>query len=132
MIMSIVMQFLTMGGLFTLFKNQVVGHLISADILNVNFFFFQTVWGLKHLWGCVLSVESLWAVFVYSWVFTDEQMKMLLCYATLPWLAMATKRHVWFSRGTARFQVAAVSSGSDASLHLLLPNMHSKQSPGWS
>lgn len=49
MIMSIVMQFLTMGGLFTLFKNQVVGHLISADILNVNFFFSQTVWGLKHL-----------------------------------------------------------------------------------
>lgn len=46
MIMSIVMQFLTMGGLFTLFKNQVVGHLISADILNVNFFFFSNSLGV--------------------------------------------------------------------------------------
>lgn len=67
MIMSIVMQFLTMGSLFTLFKNQVVGHLISADILNVNFFFF-----FKQFGGW-----SIYEVVCYLWNLSEPSLFIL-------------------------------------------------------
>lgn len=80
MIMSIVMQFLMMGGLFTLFKNQVVGHLISADILNVNFFFFSNSLGVEAFMRlcviCGISLSRLCLFLgIYRW--TDEDVVML-------------------------------------------------------
>lgn len=133
------MVFGTWGLVHMLFKNEIVRYLISADNRHVNSFFQNKMRNKQvgsvykavfQLWNLSELSLFVWFLGIYRW--TDEGVVPTVCYATLPWLLVATKRHVWFSGGTARFQVAAVSSGCDASLHPLLTDLHSKQSPGWS
>lgn len=103
------------------FQIEIVSYLMNADFIR------QTLMKPLHVWK-LLSV--VWFSGIYMW--TDEGVLLRVCYVTLPWLSVTNKHHDRFPGGTDRLQIVAVSSGCDASLHPLHPDLHIKRSPGWS